>query len=270
MKPSDLFKTTEASNRQYVRIPKLSGLSNSPLAYSLAFRLKMSLEFFPSLSIGSRRLLHRGHPSVRKYVTSKHRIVIDGYPRSGNSFSRVRFLLANPELEDLFANHIHLPSQIIKATDFELPTAFLIRNPRDVILSFTVFQMSSLKQKSAVPAVQQLRMNALYYYQFHRRVLARVNKIVVAPFEVVISDYDRVIAEVNRRFSSSFNLPSSVSVSDEEIFKAVPEHLSPSLSRERMKEELKISMGSSRLSSLFEKCDHVYSAIIQHSPFKVL
>lgn len=235
MKNKDLFKTSEEDGRHWRRIPKLSSLVRSPALYRLAFEAKMMLEFVPVASIGIRRFFHRKHPSVEKYVTRGHQIVIDGYPRCANSYSRVRFLLANPNAKPFFGNHIHLPSQILLAVRYGIPTVLLIRDPQSAVLSFTALGMHERGQQDVDNCKRHLAMNLRHYWAFYERVIPVLNSVVVAPFERVVSEFDKVIHDVNDKFGSVFLIPEIDGRSDSEIFESSPEHLSPSEERTQIK-----------------------------------
>lgn len=263
MKEKDLFQISAKSARSYRKIPKFSSLYQRPLLYRVASSAKMALEGFPVASIGVRRFLHRKHPSVEKYVTRSHRVVIDGYPRSANSYSRVRFLLDNPDLKPVFGNHIHLPSQIILAVKYSIPTVLLVRNPRDAVLSFTALQMQGRKDlgSDSENAFQsQIRINFKYYQRFHQSVLPVLDSVVVAPFEKVIHSYENVIEELNEKFGTSF--VASVQEPDSRIFEASPEHLSPSASRNELKQQMERIITKAPFAALLEDCNMSFRKVL--------
>lgn len=260
MKKEDLFRTSSEDKRRYQRIPKLSALSRYPAVYKLVFEMKMSLEYVPVVSIGVRRFFHRKRLSLEKYVTKTHQIVIDGYPRTANSYSRVRFLLANPDVKSGFGNHIHLPSQILLAVRYGIPTVLLVRDPKSAILSLTALQMQSGEDSAAYR--RRIHINGRYYCLFHEQVLPTLDSVVVSPFERTISKFNDVIQEVNEKFGTSFNSSVSTVETDSQIFEASPKHLSPSESRNQVKQRLKELAAEKEFRSLFERCDAAYQSIL--------
>src|ERR687894_957930 len=64
-------------------------------------------------------------------------LVIEGFLRSGNTFSVAAFELANgPKLH--VGRHLHGAPHVLRAVRLGLPTIVLIRQPRDAVLSSLV------------------------------------------------------------------------------------------------------------------------------------
>jgi hypothetical protein len=119
-------------------------------------------------------------------------IVIEGYPRSANTFAVAAFLLTQ-QRQVKVAHHIHGPAQIIWAARHDIPTLVLIREPSDSVLSLIVRQ-------TAVSLEQAFRN----YIRFYERVLPYSDSYVIADFDETTSDYGGVIGRVNSRFGTSF------------------------------------------------------------------
>ena len=119
-------------------------------------------------------------------------LVIEGFPRSGNSFSV--FAFSNAGAGDLsIAHHVHSPSQIITAARYALPAVLLIRSPEDVVTA-------GLAKIATHRTGDLLRAYTAYY----RSLLPLREHYVIAPFETVTTDFGRVINAVNRRFGTTF------------------------------------------------------------------
>jgi hypothetical protein len=255
------FSETSSDRKRYARIPKLSSLSKVPVLHEAAFRAKMSLENWPWLSIALRRQMHARHPSVSKYVTKGHKLVIDGYPRSGNSYSRLQFLEANPGIEPHFGNHIHLASQLILAVRYELPAALLLRKPEEAVVSYGAFRIKQA-MSGAMTIEALLEQNCRYYYDMHRRLLPYRDRILVSRFEDVITDYAGVIDRLNCKFGCSFELPDCSKSKNERIIDEAPEHLTPSTKRNQLKKEIESYIHKNCLSAELKKCKQVYDALL--------
>lgn len=119
-------------------------------------------------------------------------LVIEGFPRSANSFSVFAFL--NSGASDMtLAHHVHSPSQIILAVRYGLPAVLLVRNPKDAILA-------GLKKIATHTAPDLMRAYALYY----ESLLPLREHYVIAPFETITTDAGRIVSAVNRRFGTAF------------------------------------------------------------------
>jgi hypothetical protein len=129
----------------------------------------------------------------RPWVSRTTEIVIEGYPRSGNTFAVVAFRQAQGrEIE--IANHLHAAAQIKRAARLDVPAIVLIREPSEAILSLVVRD----PQASIQWALRS-------YVRFYSSVLPCLErKTVVAPFATVTSDLGSIIRMVNARYGTAF------------------------------------------------------------------
>ena len=119
-------------------------------------------------------------------------LVIEGFPRSANSFSVFAFL--NSGAGDMaLAHHVHSPSQIILAAKYGIPAILLVRTPEDAVIA-------GVAKIATHTAPDLLRAYAVYY----ESLLPLREHYVIAPFETVTSDIGRIVSAVNRRFETSF------------------------------------------------------------------
>jgi hypothetical protein len=128
----------------------------------------------------------------RPWVTPTTDIAIEGYPRSGNTFAVVAFRLAQGREVEI-ANHLHAAGQIKRAARLNIPTIMLIREPSEAVLSLVVRD-----PQASIPWA--LRS----YIRFYSAVIPHLEKIVVAPFEMVTSDFGHIIRMVNARYGTAF------------------------------------------------------------------
>ena len=73
----------------------------------------------------------------RLAVARDTQLVIEGFPRSANTFAVLAFESLQPNKFKI-AHHMHVPAQIIRAAHFKIPTIVLIRNPTDSVISFVI------------------------------------------------------------------------------------------------------------------------------------
>lgn len=123
---------------------------------------------------------------------SDTQIVIEGFPRSANSFAVTAFRMAQPGAVRI-AHHLHQPAQVLAAAHRHVPAIVLVREPEESIVSYLIWQ-PHLKVQDAVRA----------YAGFYRPLVGHEQHYVVAGFEQVTHDYGGVIDRVNQRFGSSF------------------------------------------------------------------
>lgn len=124
-------------------------------------------------------------------VKRSSKVLIEGYPRSGNTFFVAYFRYFNAH-EDI-ASHYHAIFQLRKAVKFNVPIVVLVRPPLESIVSLLI------------------RENLLYprlviesYINFYKSLQSFKDDIVVADFKEAISEPDLIIRKVNERFMTSF------------------------------------------------------------------
>lgn len=119
-------------------------------------------------------------------------IVIDGFLRSGNTFSVAAFAVANGP-EHHVGRHLHGAPHILRAVRLGLPTVVLIRQPADAVASYLV-------RRPTLTADDAL----MEYLDFYRSVWPVRDSFVVGLFDDVVADFGSVVREVNRRFGTTF------------------------------------------------------------------
>ncbi|HTA65465.1 MAG TPA: hypothetical protein VK753_08170 [Xanthomonadaceae bacterium] len=158
------------------------------------YRLRTSVSHVPAIYMPLARLKMRARdaegPAV---VESDTNLVIEAFPRSGNSFAVTAFRFAQRQPIRL-AHHFHAAAQIIRGVRLDKPVLLIVRHPKDAVLSFVL-------REEHVP----LEVGLGSWIDFHRRLLPYANRLVVASFERVTSDFGTVVDDVNRRFGTSFS-----------------------------------------------------------------
>jgi hypothetical protein len=136
------------------------------------------------------------HASLhRRVVRAGDDLVIEGFPRSANTFATYAFMQANAGRSLKIGNHFHSPAQFRLAARYGVPAMLVIREPLDAILSLMVFT----PHMSARDGLRR-------YIGFHEPLLALSDRFVVAPFAEVTTDFDRSIMRLNQRFGLDFAL----------------------------------------------------------------
>jgi hypothetical protein len=139
----------------------------------------------PYLAVARRR--HR-----LEVATDDTELLMDGFPRSGNTFAVVAFQLAQPAPVRT-SHHIHSSAHMIAAAKRGTPIVVTVREPEDAVLSCVI-------REPYVTIAQGVRA----YTAFYRRLLVWRERMVVATFDQVITDFGGVIDRANERFGTSF------------------------------------------------------------------
>jgi hypothetical protein len=187
-------------------------------------------------------------------------IVIEGFLRSGNTFSVAAFHIANgPELH--VGRHLHGAPHVLRAVRLGLPTVVLIRQPRDAVLSYLV-RRPTLTPYDAL----------LEYLDFYRTAWPARHGFVVAPFDRVTSDFGAVLEQVNERFGTSFRRYEPTPENEARAFRLVEEMNRletggevveslvgrPSSERSRRKEELRALLERPRTAEKMSAAEALY------------
>jgi hypothetical protein len=165
-----------------IRRPTTTGALRGAL-----YQVKTVVARYPSLALPLARL--RRHGVVLAPGTD---LVIEGFPRSANSFAVAAFLHAQPERLRV-AEHTHAPGHVIAAIRAGVPVLILIRDPADACVELVI----------AKPHLT-LRQALGGYARFYEPLVPHRGGFVVATFSQVTTDFGRVIERVNTRFGTSF------------------------------------------------------------------
>lgn len=123
-------------------------------------------------------------------ITTATRLVIEGFPRSGNSFASSAFAMASG-YELPRSSNTHFAGQVKVAVARRVPTLVVIRRAVDAAASLCV----------AAPYLTPA--GALHEWRrFYRAVEPLQHGFVLATFDEVTGDFGTVLDRVNRRFGS--------------------------------------------------------------------
>jgi hypothetical protein len=139
-------------------------------------------------------------------VTPETRAVMDGFPRSANTYAHLAFLYANG-IDFPMCSHRHSHQSIRTGVRKGLPTIVLIRDPRPAIGSSLQFS----PETSAAVTIDT-------YTTFYEGVLPAIDDVLVATFEEVTDDFGEVTRRCNAKFGSDFVPYEKTEESEAEIF----------------------------------------------------
>jgi len=126
------------------------------------------------------------------------KLVIEGFPRSANTFSVRMFHAANPEITaDQISHHSHSISNVKRAVRWSIPVVVVIRNPVDAIASTMIFLDDTSDAMSGLLATQ--------YIDFYEWVEGNHDNVVLLRFEDVTNGgFGRACRLINERFGTGF------------------------------------------------------------------
>lgn len=138
-------------------------------------------------------LVLRGTPgSAKRAITDDTEAVIEGFPRSGNTFAYFALQDANGGPMPV-SSHVHVPAQVRRAVALGKPTLFVVREPIACLASL-------------LTAAPHVRIGPAYdeYIHHHRLVLPLADDLVVGTFDQITSDFGVVTDRLNQRFGTAF------------------------------------------------------------------
>jgi len=188
-------------------------------------------------------------------------LVIDGFLRSGNTFSVAAFIVANGP-EHHIGRHLHGAPHLLRAARLGIPAVLLVRRPADAVASYLV-RRPSLTAGDAV----------LEYLDFYETAWRARSHFVVGLFDDVVSDFGGVIRSVNARFGTAFEPYQPTPENERAAFLLVEEmnrrecrgnvvesHVGrPSAERERDKGLVREQLGTARVRGLLRRADELYA-----------
>lgn len=208
--------------------------------------------FLPPESYRSRGLANR-----------ETELVIEGFPRSGNSFAVTAMEMAQEESLRI-AHHFHVPAQIIYACRHRIPVLVLIRKASDAVIS----------KKIRTPSVK-LDQSFRDWIRFYKCIIPCRDRYVIAEFEDITGDFGRVVDRINSKFGTHFNRFVHSEENRDKVFRRIKnwntlKHgkidkssiATPSPARQKKKVQLLRELDKEKYSGLIEKADDVYNSLI--------
>jgi hypothetical protein len=127
-------------------------------------------------------------------VVNRHTaVVIEGFPRSANTFAVNAFIVAQ-DRPVAVGHHLHTAGHVLEAVRLGVPAIVLLRKPQDALASLLVRQ----------PSVSVTRAAAAYA-RFYRDVQPVRHGFVIGEFATVTTDFGSVIRALNDRFGRGFS-----------------------------------------------------------------
>jgi hypothetical protein len=217
--------------------------------------------------------LYRLRPRYRDLLVGrKTQLVIEGFPRSGNTFAVVAFEQAQRESVRI-AHHLHMPAQVMRAARWRIPTLVLLRRPTDAVLSLVMRE----------PRIS-IRQAMKHYVSFYEKVAGYRSAFIVGTFEELIQDYGAILERVNAKFGTRFSLFDHSTENVEGVFSHIEERhrarrdgrlderriARPSAAKAEMKESLMKELQAPHVKELTARAEAVYEDLVIASTGKVV
>lgn len=170
-------------------------------------------------------------------------IVIEGFPRSGNSYSCAYFELANSDPKIKIANHLHVPANIIRGVQMRKPVIVLYRRPLDAVVSqISLGIETNLINKNRLSPYQMIAVNQYFrrYIKFYRALNECFSSVVLCSLEEVARDFSAVVKRVNFQYKTNYDFQS---ISHDDIKRFVDKgrfhHVLPTNRRKKLSQRVK-------------------------------
>ncbi|HFD12194.1 MAG TPA: hypothetical protein ENJ32_06975 [Crenotrichaceae bacterium] len=130
-----------------------------------------------------------------RFINSETELVIEGFPRCGNSFAEAAFRVAQSK-EVKIAHHSHASAQVIRAHQQKVPCIVVFRQPDSAVTSLIH------KYPSNTTTIHQALRQ---YIRFYRDVLAYKDSFILTSFEAVTNNFGLAIDLLNNKFDTNYN-----------------------------------------------------------------
>lgn len=154
------------------------------------------------------RMLAAARPGNYSLVDRRIELVMDGFPRSGNTYATMAFMRANPLSRVL--HHSHASGAILAAVQRDLPTVVLVRDPADCVSSFCEYDKT-------VDAETGLEL----WTAFHQAITNATEHVVTLGFPAFTADPSLLASAMNDRFGTTYNEPLTTDEERDEIFRLI-------------------------------------------------
>lgn len=132
---------------------------------------------------------------IDRRISVDTQLVIEGFPRSGNTFTAAAIAHAQPQPLAM-STHAHCVANVEVAVARDLPTLVVVREPVDCLASYLVWD-----PRIGVKTV------LWEYIHYHKGILPLARSVTVATFDEVVEELPAVVARLNDRFGTHLTLP---------------------------------------------------------------
>ena len=168
-----------------------AGTDSGRLLAGARWEVRTLLGRYPAIALPLLRA--RGGDGFLAPIRDETEVVVEGFPRSGNTFAVAAFHYAQQPRDVKIAHHAHVPAQLLSAVRLGLPAVVLVRDPEECVLSLVV-------REPGLRVGGGLRG----WVRFHEPLVGVRARLVVATFEEATTDVAAIVRRVNERFGTRF------------------------------------------------------------------
>ncbi|MCL1469696.1 hypothetical protein [Argonema antarcticum] len=186
-------------------------------------------------------------------------LVIEGFPRSANSFSIGAFQSAQTRPVAL-ASHLHAPAQIIRAVHLSIPTLVLIRKPVDAVVSLRCLDLEINDLNSYRNPALDIPLEKYFsnWISFYIRIMPYRERYLVGLFDEVTHNFGRIIENINHRFGTNFGIFEHIKQNVQKVHIQQGFHSGPSRKRQLLKQIVTQELEDDNIKFIVKKANAIY------------
>lgn len=224
-----------------------------------------SLETRPHLWRTAQWVRYRNSRLIGQLISPDHHVVLEGFPRSGNSFAVRSFLYANGARRTWsIAHHFHRLPQVSLAVAWQRPTVVFVRQPYDAVLSLVALAIQSGLYRLDAPNTcrDALTRGFKRWHFYYENVLEMHEHLILSDFSATTGAFDKVTTALNQKFDRDFLATSpDDSAATSEIFRTGGTHLSPDSERDHIKSRLAAMLHSAEFDAAKDETARLYDRV---------
>lgn len=222
--------------------------------------LRLALDKYPRLYLGLLRAKRRGHWS-RDWVVSKDtEVVIEGFPRSANSFAREAFMTNQPQTR--YATHVHSSAQVVRACGWKIPTLVLMRDPRGAVCGDVAFGCELAGRDPHAVMASEINDSLRRYVAFYERIEPFHKGFFIGHFPEVTKDFGAVMKRFNEYFGAGFVVFAHTKEGAERIT-SMSFHMGPRAKRDAIKAVVHGKYDDEASMALKDRAQSVYERLLR-------
>lgn len=218
--------------------------------------IKHFLQRWPRLYRQIQLFRYRNTKNYNQIVSPDSDILIEGYPRSANSFATRAFRVANGEGYKI-ATHLHVYTHVLLGIRYKVPTLVLIRHPYDCVISYATM-MSNMKGRENYKKNYSVKWLLDDYVLFYKRLKPYEGKFKMTSFTQISTDYGKVMESLNSMYGCNFIPFNHTKENVQTVFSLADSYLSPSAERDALKEMFTQNMNELKGTSTYKEACELY------------